>query len=53
MRPEGGFFCLEANTAPGMTEFSLIPQAAAAAGITFAEFCERVIRLAINTRGNS
>jgi D-alanine-D-alanine ligase len=53
MKPEGGFFCLEANTAPGMTEFSLIPQAAAAAGISFPELCERVMRLAINSRGDS
>lgn len=42
----GGCFCLEANTLPGMTELSLIPQAAAAAGISFAELCDRIIRLA-------
>jgi D-alanine-D-alanine ligase len=38
----GEFYCLEANTLPGMTELSLIPQGAAAAGITFAELCERI-----------
>jgi D-alanine-D-alanine ligase len=43
----GGCFCLEANTLPGMTELSLIPQAAAAAGISFPELCERIVRLAI------
>lgn len=43
----GGCFCLEANTLPGMTELSLIPQAAAAAGITFPELCERIVQLAI------
>ena len=43
----GGCFCLEANTLPGMTELSLIPQGAAAAGISFPELCERIVRLAI------
>jgi D-alanine-D-alanine ligase len=52
MSPQSGFFCLEANTLPGMTELSLIPQAAAAAGISFAELCERIVRLALNKRGN-
>ena len=48
----GGCFCLEANTLPGMTELSLIPQAAAAAGISFPELCERIVQLAI-TEGRS
>jgi D-alanine-D-alanine ligase len=48
----GGCFCLEANTLPGMTELSLIPQAAAAAGMSFAELCERIVQLAI-TEGRS
>jgi D-alanine-D-alanine ligase len=39
-------FCLEANTLPGMTELSLIPQGAAAAGISFPELCERIAKLA-------
>ena len=43
----GGCFCLEANTLPGMTELSLIPQAALAAGMTFPELCERIVQLAI------
>ena len=38
----GEFYCLEANTLPGMTELSLIPQGAAAAGISFPEMCERI-----------
>ena len=42
----GNFFCLEANTLPGMTELSLIPQAAAAAGILFPDLCERIVALA-------
>jgi D-alanine-D-alanine ligase len=43
----GNFFCLEANTLPGMTELSLIPQAAAAAGILFPELCERIVMQAL------
>jgi D-alanine-D-alanine ligase len=44
---EGEFYCLEANTLPGMTELSLIPQGAAAMGISFPDFCERVAKLAL------
>jgi D-alanine-D-alanine ligase len=47
MTGDGTFQCLEANTLPGMTELSLIPQAAAAAGITFPELCERIVQLAL------
>src|SRR6266576_5922442 len=39
--PEGDVFCLEANSLPGMTRTSLFPQAAQAAGIPFADLCER------------
>jgi D-alanine-D-alanine ligase len=46
MTEDGTFYCLEANTLPGMTKLSLIPQAAAAAGITFPELCERIVKLA-------
>jgi D-alanine-D-alanine ligase len=46
MTSEGEFFCLEANTLPGMTATSLIPQAAAAAGMPFPELCERIAHLA-------
>ena len=44
---EGEFYCLEANTLPGMTELSLIPQGAAAMGISFPELCERIVKLAL------
>ena len=43
----GGFYCLEANTLPGMTELSLIPQGAAAAGMSFADLCEEIVRGAV------
>ncbi|HEX6533690.1 MAG TPA: D-alanine--D-alanine ligase [Gemmatimonadaceae bacterium] len=46
MTDRGEFFCLEANTLPGMTPLSLLPQAAAAAGMDFTALCERIVRLA-------
>lgn len=48
--PEGRPWCLEANTLPGMTPTSLIPQAAAAAGVLFPDLCERIVRLALTSR---
>lgn len=50
MSPDGKFFCLEANTLPGMTQTSLIPQAAAAAGISFPELCDQIVQLALEQR---
>ena len=50
VNPEGDVFCLEANSLPGMTRTSLLPQAAQAAGIPFPELCERLARLARNNR---
>ena len=38
-------FVLEANTIPGMTEASLLPEAAAAAGIGYPDLCARIIAL--------
>jgi len=38
---------LEINTLPGMTETSLLPKAAAAAGIDFASLCRRIVELAM------
>ena len=37
------FYCLEINTIPGMTETSLLPKAAAAAGVDFTELVERIL----------
>jgi D-alanine-D-alanine ligase len=48
--PQGGFWCLEANSLPGMTATSLLPQAARVAGISFPELCERICRAALDTR---
>jgi D-alanine-D-alanine ligase len=38
---------LEVNTVPGLTELSLLPDAAKAAGISFAQLCERLINHAV------
>jgi D-alanine-D-alanine ligase len=48
--PQGQPWCLEANTLPGMTPTSLIPQAAAAAGVLFPDLCERIVQLALTNR---
>ena len=40
-------WCLEANTLPGMTPTSLLPLAAATAGVPYDELCERMIRMAL------
>jgi len=44
-------YVLEVNTLPGMTETSLFPKAAAAAGIGFSQLCQRMVDLAINRGG--
>lgn len=41
-------FVLEVNTIPGMTATSLVPKAAAAAGILFPELCERLLKMVEN-----
>jgi D-alanine-D-alanine ligase len=46
MSPDGQFYCLEANTLPGMTELSLIPQGAAAMGMDFPELCDHIAKMA-------
>jgi D-alanine-D-alanine ligase len=38
---------LEVNTLPGMTEVSVLPEAAAAAGLSYAQLCQRMIDLAL------
>jgi D-alanine-D-alanine ligase len=40
-------FVLEVNTLPGMTETSLLPKAAKAAGLSYGELCESMIELAL------
>lgn len=47
VRADGSPVVLEVNTLPGMTETSLLPKAAAAAGINYAELCQRMVDLAL------
>ena len=47
VRADGSPVVLEVNTLPGMTETSLLPKAAAAMGINFAELCQRMVELAL------
>ncbi len=47
VRPDGEPVVLEVNTLPGMTETSLFPKAAAAAGIDYAHLCQKMIDLAL------
>ena len=46
-------FVLEANTIPGMTETSLLPKSAAAAGIPFPELCRNIAEASLAIRANS
>ncbi len=44
---DGGIFVLEVNTIPGLTERSLLPMAAKAAGIDFQELCIKILKSAL------
>jgi D-alanine-D-alanine ligase len=50
MDGDGKFWCLEANSLPGMTAASLLPQAARAAGMEFPKLVERICRAALVAR---
>ncbi len=41
-------YCLEANTLPGMTPTSLLPQEAAQVGMSYEDLCEKIIELSLN-----
>jgi D-alanine-D-alanine ligase len=48
LREDGELFVLEANSVPGLTETSLLPQAADAAGIPFDALVERILAMALS-----
>jgi D-alanine-D-alanine ligase len=50
MDKKGGLWCLEVNTLPGLASTSLLPRAAAAAGMDFPELCERICKSALAKR---
>ncbi len=47
MDSDENIYCLEANTLPGMTPTSLLPQEAAVTGVGFAELCEKIIEVSL------
>jgi D-alanine-D-alanine ligase len=47
VRADGNPVVLEVNTLPGMTETSLLPKAAAAAGLDYPALCQRMVELAL------
>lgn len=44
LRPDGTYSLLEVNTSPGMTGHSLVPMAARAAGMSYADLCVEILR---------
>lgn len=47
LREDNEIFCLEANTLPGMTPMSLLPQEAKAIGMDFEALCEKIIDISL------
>jgi D-alanine-D-alanine ligase len=50
MDKDGGLWCLEVNTLPGLSSGSLLPRSARASGIDFASLCERICQAALKRR---
>lgn len=50
MDKNGAVYCLEANTMPGMTPTSLLPQEAAAAGMRYEQLCEKLIEISLRDK---
>jgi len=48
---QGRFWLLEVNTAPGMTDHSLVPMAARAAGLDFQQLVLAILAESVATRG--
>ena len=48
---DGSIYCLEANTLPGMTATSLLPQEAQAIGMDYAQLCEKIIQVSLQKYG--
>ena len=47
MEEDGSMYCLEANTLPGMTPTSLIPQEASVIGMNYPQLCEKLIEVSL------
>lgn len=52
MDKNGEIYCLEANTMPGMTPTSLLPQEAAAAGMCYEQLCEKLLEISLRDKKN-
>ncbi len=50
---DGEIYCLEANTLPGMTPTSLLPQEADVIGISYSNLCEEIIQLSMRRFGEN
>ena len=44
---DGRAYCLEANTLPGMTPTSLLPQEAKVEGVSYPDLCEKIIEISM------
>lgn len=53
MLEDGRMYCLEANTLPGMTPTSLLPQEAQAIGIDYPSLCEKLIQISLDRYGKT
>ena len=47
LNKDNQMYCLEANTLPGMTPTSLLPQEAQAVGVNFEQLCEQLIEISL------
>lgn len=50
MDEKGDMYCLEANTLPGMTATSLLPQETKATGVSFEDLCQEIVEMALPDR---
>jgi D-alanine-D-alanine ligase len=50
--PDHRLFCLEVNTLPGMTELSLVPMAAKAAGMSFEQLVREIVDLSLKSKSS-
>lgn len=47
LKADGEAVCLEANTLPGMTPTSLLPQEAASVGMDYVALCDKIVNIAL------
>lgn len=50
MCEDGSFYVLELNTIPGLTTHSLVPKAAARAGLSMSDFCVKIVEAALEKK---